>query len=55
MSESEARKKFYTLTGPAIGAGKIAFDAVNALTQLANGSGWNDALTALQAELEKAQ
>jgi hypothetical protein len=47
LSEAEARTAFYELAGPAITAGTDPA-AVNDLTALANGSGWNEALAGLK-------
>lgn len=47
LTEAEARTEFYELTGPAIIAGADP-QAINDLTALANGSGWNEALVGLK-------
>lgn len=47
LTETEARTEFYTLTGPAVIAGTDPL-AINDLTALANGDGWNKALAGLR-------
>lgn len=47
LTEAEARTEFYELTGPAIIAGADP-QAINDLTALANGEGWNEALAGLR-------
>lgn len=52
LSENDARDLFYALAGPAIATGQISAMAVNGLTQLANGDGWNEAVRQLQTKLK---
>lgn len=48
LSANDARAEFYTLTGPAITAGKLDPLSINTLIRTANGQGWNEALVQLQ-------
>lgn len=48
LPEAEARTEFYAQAAPAIAKSQVDPQAVNDLTRVANGDGWNAALTGLK-------